>query len=130
MIIVIVTCLVLAVLITLWTSGPGGAGPENLQGQMWVKCANEKCGASYEMGRSDFYVQLKDYIRDNPGAPGDPALICEKCGERSIFRAIKCEKCGEVFFPGEAGPNDFQDRCPKCGHSKKQARRDARLRNK
>ena len=40
---------------------------------------------------------------------------CDSCGGKSIS-ARKCSKCGEVFCPyNEQG--DYNDKCPKCGHS-------------
>jgi phage FluMu protein Com len=50
---------------------------------------------------------------------GAQPLKCPKCGENSVFAAIKCEKCGKVFFPGTV-EGQFDDKCTGCGYSKKE----------
>jgi len=116
--VVIIACLVLAGLITYVTSRSGNSGLEAFKGQtQWVKCANQNCGAAYELDKKKYLELVQEEARKNVDATGPLPITCEKCGELSIFRAVKCEKCGEVFFYGAAGPSDFSDRCPKCGYS-------------
>jgi len=104
----ILACIAAAVAVTLITKskdegGVGGLGDEII----WVKCANETCGAESQMPTDDYYK----YIKDNGEQP-----VCDKCGENSLYRAVKCAKCGVVFFRGEIR-GDFPDRCPECGFS-------------
>ena len=47
---------------------------------------------------------------------GVPPVKCEKCGEESVFAAIKCEKCDKIFFPGTV-EGKYEDKCPECGYS-------------
>ena len=42
-------------------------------------------------------------------------LLCEKCGNKSISRAVKCEGCSLIFFYKTF--SDLPDKCPKCGYS-------------
>lgn len=120
---VIVACLALAGLITYMTSGSKSRGIGDYRGQMqWVKCANEKCGAAYEMDKEEYLKQVEEEIRSNVDATGALPITCKECGEKSIFRAVKCPKCGEVFFYGAAGLSDFSDRCTKCNYSATEAK--------
>jgi ribosomal protein L40E len=115
---IIVACLVLAGVVTYMTSRGGNSGLEAFKGQsQWVKCANQNCGAAYELDKKKYIELVQEETRRNVDATGPVAIVCETCGEQSAFRAEKCEKCGEVFFYGAAGPSDFSDRCPKCGYS-------------
>jgi len=128
---VIVLCLIAAGAI-LWGTGGGGGGTVDTipEGELiWVKCANDSCGATYQMSKKAYFK----YIEENAQtmSPTAPPLVCEKCGEQSGYRAEKCTNpaCGIVFFRG-AVPNDFADRCPECGHSKTEEIRDARKRER
>jgi uncharacterized OB-fold protein len=67
------------------------------------------------MEKKDYFKYIQEHI--NPMSMTMPPLVCEKCGEESIYKAIKCEKCGAIFFDNVT-PDDFRDRCPKCGYSK------------
>ncbi|OHB55175.1 MAG: hypothetical protein A2173_00400 [Planctomycetes bacterium RBG_13_44_8b] len=93
---------------------------------MWVKCNNPNCKAEYEMDKKDYFTDVAQKVRTNPLSYQTPALVCEKCGKESIFRAIKCEKCGKVFIEGASA--DFSDRCPDCGFSKIEDERKQRAR--
>ncbi len=117
---IIVVCLVLAVVIWQKTMSPKSSGIEGIKrGEMvWVKCRNPACEAGYQIKLKGYL----EYLRERPGSMGHvavsvPALVCEKCGEESVYRAVKCEKCGLVFekYPVHG---DFADRCPECGYSK------------
>jgi hypothetical protein len=92
--------------------------------RVWVKCA--KCGQSYQMSMRQYYKGLEEKVKANPSPfPVALPLKCAKCGQDGIRKAFKCDQCGEVFFANSV-PNDFEDRCPKCGYSKMEARRNAR----
>ena len=110
----IVVCLVAAGLITYTTRSKNhvARGVKNV----WVKCSNPDCGATYEVDRDEYFVYIgKNRDRSNPLAT--PALVCEECGEESVYLAIKCSKCSNVFFRNEAEDPDFPERCPECGYS-------------
>ncbi len=115
---VIVVCLIVAGLITFARRGRGGGGIDDIPDDKMtlVKCNNPKCNAVYEMSEKQYFKQVQE--RFNPMARSTPAVPCEKCGENSVFRAIKCvnPSCGEIFFR-DSVPGDIFDRCPKCKHS-------------
>jgi len=115
---VIVVCLAVAGIITWSRHGGGGGGVDSISDEemIWVKCNNPACKAEYQTSKKGYLKYVSDHA--NPMAPTAPALICEKCGEPSVFRAEKCMNpdCGIVFLRGVV-PNDFADRCPECGRS-------------
>jgi predicted Zn-ribbon and HTH transcriptional regulator len=82
---------------------------------VWVLCRNPDCEASYQMGMKTFFKTVKERLE--PMSMQVPALLCNKCGEPSVYRAAKCEKCGLVFERGSLGVQEFADRCPDCGYS-------------
>jgi hypothetical protein len=93
----------------------------------WVLCRNDECKAAYQMGLKEYF----EYMQANANPMGPvPALTCKKCGKQSVFRAFKCTNpdCGIVFVAGSV-PNDFHDRCPKCGHSETEEIRKRRKRS-
>jgi general secretion pathway protein G len=95
-----------------------GSGLDSIKHSLmtWVKCKRPECGATYQMDKKAYYVQLREKVRATPRTLQTPALVCKKCTHESIFRAVKCEKCGLIFFYGRVG--DFDDRCPECKYSK------------
>ena len=94
----------------------------------WVKCREPQCGAEYQMNLKEYFVHMEEHA--DPRSLLPPPLVCKKCGQKSVYRAVKCEKCGLVFERGTV-PRDFADRCPKCAYSKveeaRKRERDARL---
>ena len=128
MIAVIIACLTAAAVITYVSSSrSGGGGIETIESGklMWVKCGNPDCGAEYQIDQRDYF----EYIKEHQAGLARPPMVCEKCGEESVFRAEKCNKCGAVFFY-EAIADDLPDRCTECGYSaieeKRRAVREAR----
>ena len=119
---VALACLVVALPVVYWGSGwlfgtgSSGGGVDSISSEemTWVKCNNPSCKAEYEMGLKDYHKAVEERL-DPTAMMSAPPLVCEECGEPSIFRAEKCENsdCGIVFFRG-AVPNDFADRCPEC----------------
>ena len=116
---VIIVCLALIAIIIIGRRSGGGGGVDSISDEemIWVKCGNNSCGAEYETGKKAYFKYINEH--GNPMAPTAPALVCEKCGEPSVYRAEKCENpdCGIVFIQGSSGPGDFADRCPKCKQS-------------
>jgi len=115
---VIVVCLVIAGLVTFARRGGRGGTIDDIPDDrmVWVKCNNPQCKAEYEMGEKAYHKAVQERL--DPRSLATPALICEKCGKASVYRAEKCKNpdCGVVFFSGSV-PNDFADRCPECGRS-------------
>ena len=124
---VIIVCLAVAGIYTYSRSGGGGGTVDSIpEGeQIWVKCANDSCGATYQTGKRAYFKFIEDNAQ--PMSPSAPPLTCEKCGEQSGYRAEKCTNpaCGIVFFRG-AVPNDFADRCPECDQSETEEIRNRR----
>ena len=81
----------------------------------WVMCRNPQCETAYEMNLKEYFEFIQEHA--DPRSLLPPPMTCSKCGEPSVYRAVKCEKCGEVFEMGTVSA-DFADRCPQCGHSK------------
>jgi hypothetical protein len=80
-----------------------------------IKCGNEQCGAVYQMNKKEYYTLVDEVaarMLNTPESP--PPVACKECQEASARKAVKCTECGHVFFYGEK-PNDYPDRCPKCG---------------
>jgi hypothetical protein len=130
--IVIAVCIVLAIVIFVTFRSQGPAGVRQLRrGEMiWVKCNNPDCGATYEIDKKDYFLELERKATENPAAAmsGNEAITCKECGQESCFRAVKCEKCGNIFFYGRSAT--YADKCPECGYSKTEAERKARRENR
>lgn len=109
----------------LFFRGGSNSGVESLSNeeQVWVMCVD--CKASYQMGKKDFYEQLKEKATQAANPMMAPLLTCQKCGKDKVVEAIKCEQCGNIFPKGSV-PNDLADRCPKCKFSKIEAIRKER----
>ncbi len=127
MIAVILVCLGVAGAVTFLKSGGGSGSIDDIPDEKmtWVICMNPKCKATYEMSEKEYYKTVQE--RMDPRALATPALICEKCGEPSVYKAVKCAnpECGNVFRAGSV-PNDFADRCPKCNQSETEETRKRR----
>ena len=125
MITAIVACLVLAVAITFRNSGKsGGIGTLDSGEMWWVKCSNPDCGTSYTMDKKEYLETLQERSKEKGAGGSAIALVCQECGEESIYQAVKCKKCGNIFFAG-AVRRDFTDRCPECGYSTMEESRKA-----
>jgi len=128
-IIIIVVCLLVAGFVTykyVFSDSSGGLSsiPE---GQMvWVKCNNPACKAEYQMSKRKYHEEVEK--RFNPLVQTTSPITCEKCGQESLYEAIKCSnpECGIIFFKGVVR-GDIEDRCPKCKHSAIEDSRKARL---
>ena len=128
MIAVIVVCLGVAGAVTYLRSGGSGGGIESIPDAVktWVKCNNPECKTEYEMSEKEYFKEIQQRL--NPAAMlSTPALVCQKCGKQSVFKAYKCgnPSCNTVFFANSV-PNDFPDRCPVCKRSETEEIRKAR----
>ncbi len=122
MIVVAITCIDLAVVITFATKEKSGGSPS--RGPIPMLCVNPDCGASFELSQKDYSEQ---FIANQPevtmqGARGGrmvgpSVLICPKCDEESAYMASKCPECEASFIQGQAGDQQFPDRCPECDYS-------------
>jgi len=128
---VIVLCLAVAGIITWSRHGGGGGGVDSISDEemIWAKCNNPACKAEYQTSKKGYFEYVNEHA--NPLSMIAPLMVCEKCGEQSVFRAEKCMNpdCGIVFRRG-AVPNDFPDRCPECNRSETEEIRDARKRER
>jgi predicted RNA-binding Zn-ribbon protein involved in translation (DUF1610 family) len=119
---VIAVSLLLAGFITFSTLHKSSRHLNKLKGQtVWLKCQNPKCNHSFEMDMKDYYEQLQNNRSSNVTRAS--ALPCPKCGERSVYEAVKCDKCGNIFFVDRI-KRDYFDRCPKCGFSNEEKQRE------
>jgi predicted Zn-ribbon and HTH transcriptional regulator len=108
---------------------PRSSGIESIseEDMTWVICNNPSCKAEHQIGKREYYRTIQK--RMEPTATSVPALVCEKCGQESLFRAEKCGECGLIFARGSVA-NDFADRCPKCGYSQTEEQRKRRLKTR
>jgi len=114
------------------SSETAGGIPEHFASQsVWLKCRNPACQAEYQFNKRQYYQLMEKHRVEHPASLQVPALVCQKCGEQSAYQAAKCPMCGLVFEKGWKRA-DFEDRCPKCGHSAIEAARKeaARRRNR
>ena len=130
---VIILCVILTTIIYKSTSSKPEGGPQSIKrGEfIWVKCKNPDCEYEYQMDKKDYYLLMeenpptpedfKKMLTDPKASPSIP-IFCEKCKQKTVFKAVKCEKCNLTFFSGTV-PSDFTDRCPSCGHSKTEEKR-------
>jgi len=82
---------------------------------IWVKCSDASCGAEYQISEKEYFEYVKKH--HDPKTMKPRLLVCKKCGQESVCRAIKCERCGSVFFYNANKRGGYGDKCPKCGYS-------------
>ena len=120
----IIVCLVLAIGITAVTNmgGSGGGGSRSNE-PVQMLCMNEECGADFEMSAEEYREQMMQGGMMGPGPMAQTPIECPECGMRSAFRAVKCKECGTIFMQDYTS-GDFPDRCPECGYSDIEDRRN------
>lgn len=92
---------------------------------LWVKCTNENCGVEYQISKKTYFTHANEAVGSaNPISLKPPPMVCEKCGQQSIYRAVKCPNCQKVFFYGMS-LTDFPDRCPFCDYSQTEELRNS-----
>ena len=123
MIVVAIACIVLAVVITFVTCEGGGSGRVSA-GPINMLCVNPDCGASFELSREEYTNQLMANQSETTmpgmrgrGMAGPSVFTCPECGKESAYMATKCPECEAIFIQGQAGDQQFPDRCPECGYS-------------
>lgn len=112
-VIVAVSCIVLAGLVTVISSMGSGIDETRFK-TVWVICTSEECDSVYEVDRK----KLNDQVvkEGNPMGLGRWAFKCSQCNEKTAFLAVVCSQCEEIFMP-DYTPGDRYDRCPECGYS-------------
>jgi len=120
MIVIAVVCLALAVALAIKNFGGGGTSTAAQESQVML-CVNPDCGHIFEMSAEERRQIMRD--RGRSMTRGGPlAFTCPKCGEESAYAATKCSKCGTVYIQDYTS-GDFADRCPECGYSAIEERR-------
>ena len=114
----IVVCLVAAAMITI-LSNSGGKPTVDLKSPYPFLCL--KCGAAFKVPREDYHAELAAR-----GAYGDIQIDCPECGEEAAVLALECAECGNTFLKGPIDSEDYRDRCPECGYSKMQEKREGK----
>lgn len=96
-------------------SKPACQKEDNVVWKIWVKCRNPRCQAEYQMTEKEYFEYVKKH--HDPKTMKPRPLVCKKCGQESVCRAIKCERCGSVFFYPSKEPGCYGDKCS-CGYSR------------
>lgn len=120
---IVAGCLGLAVIITVVTNlgKGGGRGPT---GPVTMLCINEQCNADFDLEVDEMREQLNQMTGGNDMMMmTTPVFICNECNQRSAYRAMICTQCDTMFVPVQN--SDFRDRCPDCGYSRTEERRNA-----
>ena len=120
-IIIVAVCLGIAVVILgyQFIGGRGGRGAA-MADDTWMVCRNRQCRAEFELPMSDYFEFAQEHLDPmmmDPEGGQMKGYPCPECRENSSFRAVKCEQCELVFREGAAGPQEFPDTCPQCGHN-------------
>ena len=117
MVVVVVACLALAGAIAIKNfSGGGSSISTATQKPQVMLCVNPDCGHIFELTREEMQIQMRDKGPMMMGRGGATAFTCPQCGKESAYQAIRCPKCNTVFT-ADYGSDDFTDRCPECGYS-------------
>ncbi len=122
MIVIVVACLALAGAIAVINFGGGGStSSAAAQEAQPMLCVNPDCGHVFEMTMEERREKMRE--RGRTTRRGGPiAFACPQCGEESAYQANKCSKCSTVFIP-DYTTDDVPDRCPECGYSDIEERR-------
>ncbi|MHC4755778.1 MAG: hypothetical protein ACYTBP_11605 [Planctomycetota bacterium] len=87
----------------------------------WVMCMELDCQVKYQINTREMHWYIMEHV--DPATMTAPALVCEKCGKKSVYEAVKCDKCKHIFYLG-AVPWTYSDMCPKCKYSKRKDLRE------
>ena len=116
MISIIVVCFALAGIITcVHFSGNNVSLEDSDYEKIWVKCKNPDCRSQYQMDMDEYFMMTEENLGPEQETHTPALRICEKCGKKSISKAVKCNECSLIFFYETS--SDLPDKCPKCGYS-------------
>ncbi len=123
MIVIVVVCLVLAGAFAIKNFGGGGDTSTSAadQGSQSMLCINPDCGHVFEMTIEERRQIMREQGRMMRRG-GPPVFICPQCSEESAYQANNCSKCSTIFIR-DYSSGDFADRCPECGYSAIEERR-------
>ena len=127
MLVIIGICLlIVAIMVAARMGSRQGEVPAFEGRKTWMLCRNEACKAEYEIPLNEYHVYVQE--NDDPRSSSAPPMTCQKCGEKSLFKAVGCAKCGLVYEMGSifsvtGDRNDYPDRCPKCKYSQRETDR-------
>jgi predicted RNA-binding Zn-ribbon protein involved in translation (DUF1610 family) len=100
-----------------------GSSKSSVSGTVILICLNPECAVDSEITREEYHEGIQNSgMGMNPTEMAGP-VECPKCGEISAARGVKCKECSNVFMQGYGG-NDYSDRCPECGYSDIENRRN------
>ena len=122
MIVIVVVCLILAGAFAIKNFGGGGGTSPTTTGPQSMLCVNPDCGHVFEMTTEERRQIMREQGRMMRRG-GPPAFTCPQCGEESAYQANKCPKCNTIFIR-DFTSDDFADRCPECGYSAVEERRN------
>ena len=120
---VVIGCFSLAMILFLTTSGIFKKKYKGSNEPIVMLCVNPECNADFDLERDDYRDQMSQ-IPMMMMMESTPPLECTSCNKRSAFRATVCESCDSLFLPTPSS-DDFPDRCPECGYSKIEERRNS-----
>ena len=108
-------------------AGESGTASVSISGVPML-CLNDACNAAFEMDTEKFRSEVTNLLSDPAG--GQPQInltfTCPKCSRQTAQAATKCAKCENIFVPAYKTSEDFPDKCPKCGYSEIEHRKQLR----
>ena len=123
---IVITCIVLAVGITVYNNT---GSPPGRKDKVLMMCSDPDCGETFEMTGDEYIKQSQEAGGDEVGGMGGmmdigpvgvtPTVTCRHCGKDSAKLTTKCEKCDYVFIMNYEAPaeGEYPDRCPECKYS-------------
>ena len=116
-----VVCLSVVVVMFYRSFGGGSGGGNTGDRQIALMCAS--CGG-FEVSVDEFREMMSQQGPEAMMMPGQAAAMeCPQCGKKSCYQAQKCKECEAIFVFGQARDKNYPDRCPKCGFSNIEDRR-------
>lgn len=110
-------------------AGESGTASVSISGVPML-CLNDACNTAFEMETEQFRSEVTSLLSDPPGGqpPTNLTFTCPKCSQQTAQAATKCAKCANIFIPAYKTSEEPPDKCPKCGYSeienRKQLRKD------
>ncbi|MCK5173645.1 MAG: hypothetical protein KAR47_09650 [Planctomycetes bacterium] len=110
--------------------GPAGESgtPSVLISGVPMLCLNDACNAAFGMETEQFRSELAR-IRSNLSGgqpPTNLTFTCPKCSQQTAQTATRCVKCEKTFIPAYKTSDEFPDKCPGCGFSEIEYRKQLR----